>query len=122
MKAIKLDKFTIYLDEVYFEDKRARAGALVAMVARPYNYRVECEPWSTGKGQLDHVWSSRERAFALIRLVSRLVHEGALTVDQAEAVVRQLDWGWNCPAHPLIPLSGPYDVCMACLHEEKEVE
>jgi hypothetical protein len=122
MKAFKFSDFTLYLDGVYFEDKRARAGALAAMVARPYNYRVECEPWSTGKGQLDHVWADRERAFALIRLVSRLVDEGALTVEEAESVVRELDWGWNCPVHPLVPLSGPYDFCLKCLAEEEAME
>jgi hypothetical protein len=116
----RVSNFTLYLDEVYFEDSRARAGALVVLIAKPYNYRIECEPWSTGKGQLDHVWADRERAFALIRLMGRLADEGLLTQEDAEAVVRELDWGWNCPAHPLIPLSGPYDVCMACVAEDEE--
>jgi len=122
MKAFDFPNCSLYFDEVYFEDSRARAGALVVLIAKPYNYRVVSEAWSTGKGQLDHVWADRERAFALIRLASRLVHEGALTVDEAESIVRGLGWGWHCPAHPLIPLSGPYDVCMACLQEEEGKE
>jgi hypothetical protein len=92
------------------------------MVAKSYRYRVEAEAWSSAKGQLDHVWADRERAFALIRLMGRLADEGLLTHDEAESIVRELDWGWNCPAHPLIPLSGPYDVCMACLQEEEGKE
>jgi hypothetical protein len=120
MKIVNCTPFNLYLEEVYFEDKRARAGALVVLVAKPYNYRIFSEAWSVGKGQLDHVWADRERAFALIRLMGRLADERVLTMEEAECVVRELDWGWNCPVHPLIPLSGPYDVCMACVEEVKE--
>jgi len=122
MKIVNCTPFNLYLDEVYFEDPRARAGVVAVMVAKPYGYRIESEAWSTGKGQLDHVWADRERAFALIRLMGRLADEGVLTVDQAECVVRELNWGWNCPEHPLIPLSGPYDVCMSCVAEQEKEE
>ena len=117
MNAIAVSDFTLHFDEVYFEDSLVRAGALVVLIAKPYNYGIECEPWSASKGQLDHVWSSRERAFALLRLMQRLVDDGVLTREDAEHVVRELDWGWNCPIHPLIPLSGPYDICYACAEE-----
>lgn len=122
MITIKLHEFNLYLDEAYFEDRRARAGAVCALVARPYRYTVECETWSVAKGTLDHVAMSRERAHALIRLVSRLVESGLITQEEAEHVVSEVDWGWCCPVHPLIPLSSAYDICYVCADEEDAEE
>lgn len=55
MQVVALERFPIYIDEAYFEDARTRAGAVCALVAKPFAYRVECEPWHAAKGQLDHV-------------------------------------------------------------------
>jgi len=118
METITLSNFKLYIDEVSFEDERTRAGAVCALVAKPFARRVECEPWSISKGQLDHVWAARERAHALIRLMYRLVRDGVLTDEEAEDVIRRMGWGWHCSEHPLIPLSGPYDVCFACVEVE----
>jgi hypothetical protein len=116
-KKINLSNATVYVEEAYLEDRIAIAGAFVIMYARPYNYRTVAETWSVSKGQLDHVWASRERAFALSRLVYGLMKENLITKEDAEHIILEMDVGWHCPAHPLIPMTGPYDTCYACLDE-----
>jgi len=118
MQVVALERFPIYIDEAYIETSTVRCGAVCALVPKPFAYRVEAETWRASKGQLDHVWSSRERAFALIRLMSRLVDEGVITHDEAATVVREMGWGWHCPEHPLIPLLSADDVCSACVEED----
>jgi hypothetical protein len=117
MKKIVLSDASLYIDELYFEDSQVLAGSITIMLAKPHNYRVISEAWICSKGTVGHIWADRERAFALIRLAFRFMNEGLLNQKEAEKIVLAMDMGWHCPAHPLVPITGPNDSCYECLIE-----